>query len=221
MDLVPPALIVAPLLRYRTGSHRVPEGQAGDCSRELEEFVEEHTGEDALLEDVVNDKGKVTKAGVTGQLKVIQDDGEPKGDEERDALTRCLALIDAESQAGKAAKEAQSALDQRLLSRYATLTEIEIKTLVVEAKWFASIQTAIEGEVQRLTQQLAGRVKELAEHYARPLPVLEREVEAFSQKVEGHLNKWGRCGHEFERSATKAVGFDYELRSGPDRLQAD
>ena len=38
---------------------------------------------------------------------------------------------------------------------------------------------------------LAGRMKELEERYARPLPELEREVEAFGAKVEGHLKRMG------------------------------
>ena len=88
-------------------------------------------------------------------------------------------------------KEAQAALDEQVLARYATLTEAEIKTLVVEDKWFAGIRGAVDGEVQRLTQGLAGRVKELEERYARPLPELEQEVEAFGKKVEGHLRRMG------------------------------
>ena len=36
----------------------------------------------------------------------------------------------------------------------AALTEAESKTLAAEDKWFAIIRAAIEGEVQRLTQQL-------------------------------------------------------------------
>ena len=78
-----------------------------------------------------------------------------------------------------------------MLARYATLTETEIKTLVVEDKWFASIGAAIEDEVQRLTQQLTGRVQELEERYAQPLPELDSEVEAFGAKVEAHLRKMG------------------------------
>jgi type I restriction enzyme M protein len=78
-----------------------------------------------------------------------------------------------------------------VLARYGKLTEAEIKTLVVEDKWLASLRAAIDGEVQRVTQQLAGRVKELEERYAQPLPALEREVEAFSAKVEAHLKKMG------------------------------
>ena len=60
--------------------------------------------------------------------------------EERDILMRCLALIEADSEAGKAVKGAQAAMDRAVLARYATLTEAEIKTLVVEDKWYASIR---------------------------------------------------------------------------------
>ena len=158
------------------------------AARELEEFVEEHTG-DGLLEDAVNDKGKVTKGGVTERLKAIR--YELESDEERDALKHCRTLIEADAEAGKAVKEAQARLDEQVLARYGVLTEVEIKTLAVEDKWFASIRGAIEGEVQRLTQQLAGRVKELEERYARPLPELEREVEVFGARVEGHLKRMG------------------------------
>ena len=78
-----------------------------------------------------------------------------------------------------------------MLARYTTLTEDEIKTLVVKDKWFASIQAEIEGEEQGLTQHLAGRVKELEERYAKPLPMLEEEVATLSEKVDEHLRKMG------------------------------
>ncbi len=100
-------------------------------------------------------------------------------------------VIEGEAKAAKAVKEAQARLDEQVLARYGALTETEIKTLAVEDKWFASIRGAIEGEVQRLTQQLAGRVEELEERYARPLPELEREVEVFGAKVEEHLKRMG------------------------------
>ena len=191
MDLVPPLLIVTRYFATERAVIDSLEVKRETASCELEEFIEEHTGEEGPLEDALNDEGKVTKAGVKAQLMSIQANGGAESEEEREALMRCLALIDAESKASKAARDAQAALDQRVLSRYATLTETEIKTLVVEDKWFTSIQTAIEREVQRVTQHLAGRVKELEERYATPLPELEREVEAFSEKVETHLRKMG------------------------------
>ena len=189
MDLVPPDLIVT---RYFVAEHDAIEAlraRQEKAARELEEFVEEHTGEDGLLEDAANDRGKITRVSVKARLRSARN--EPDAEEERTALTRCLALLEAESKAGKAVKEAQKALDEQVLARYATLTETEIKALVVEDKWFENIRAAMEGEVQRLTQQLAGRVKELEERYARPLPELEREVEAFGDKVARHLKRMG------------------------------
>jgi type I restriction enzyme M protein len=159
------------------------------AARELEDFVDERTGEEGLLEDATNDKGNVTKGGVKDRLKAVE--GEPDSEDERDALTRCLELIEVESEAAKAVKDAQSALDESVLSRYAKLAEAAIKTLVVEDKWCADIRAAVDGEVQRLTQQLAGRVSELEERYDRPLPALERDVEALNEKVAGHLKKMG------------------------------
>ena len=189
MDLVPSDLIVT---RYFVAKHDAIEAlraRQEKAARELEEFVEEHTGEDGLLEDAANDRGKITRVSVKARLRSARN--EPDAEEERTALTRCLALLEAESKAGKAVKEAQNALDEQVLAHYAKLTETEIKTLVVEDKWLKNIRAAIEDEVQRLTQQLAGRVKELEERYARPLPELEREVKAFGDKVAGHLKRMG------------------------------
>ena len=189
MDLIPPELIVA---RYFAGEQAgVEELQARQeaAARALEEFVEERTGEEGLLEDAVNAKGKVTKSAVAERLKALRH--EPESDEERDALQQCRTLIDAEAKAGKAVKQAQASLDEEVFSCYFELGETEIKMLVVEDKWFASIRGAIEGEVQRLTQQLAGRVKELDERYARPLPELERDAEAFGARVDEHLKRMG------------------------------
>jgi type I restriction enzyme M protein len=82
-------------------------------------------------------------------------------------------------------------LDQQVLERYPTLGEDEIKVIVVDDKWFASIKRAIHEEVQRLTQQLAGRIAELEARYAQPMPELERDVERISRRVGDHLKKMG------------------------------
>ena len=189
MDLIPPALVIARYFAAERTALETLQAKQDVAVRELEAFVEEHAGEEGLLADAANDKGKVTKAGVKDRLKTIQH--EPESGEERDALQRCLALIEAESSTGKAVKDVQTKLDQRVLARYALLSETEIRTLVVEDKWLAAIREAAEGEMQRLTQQLAGRVKELEERYAQPLPELEQEVKAFGAKVEGHLKRMG------------------------------
>ena len=196
MDLIPPALIVARYFVDEQDAIEMLQTKLAATESELAEFVEEHTGEDGLLADATNDSGNITAGSVKSRLKALTPDlithhETQDNDGEQDALEHCLSLLDTKSKAEKAVKEAQLALDEQVLAHYATLTEEEIKTLVVEDKWFASIHAAIDGEVQRLTQALAGRVKELEERYAQPLSALAREVEVFSVKVEAYLQKMG------------------------------
>ena len=193
MDLIPPALIVARWFAAERANIEKLQSAQETAARVLEEFVEEHSsggeGEEGLLAEVTNERGKVTRIAVKERLKAIGRESEHE--EERDILMHCLALIEAESKAGKAVKEAEAALDHALLVRYATLTETEIKTLVVDDKWSGGIRASIDDEVRRLTQRLTGRVQELEQRYARPLPAMERKVAEIGAKVDGHLKRMG------------------------------
>jgi type I restriction enzyme M protein len=189
MDLIPPALIVARYFTREQAAIDRAQARLDEATQMLDEFVEENTGEDSLLEDAVNDKGKVTSAGAKARLGEIDDD--PEFAEEQKTLEHCFGLLDTEALAKRAVKTLQDKLDEQVFARYPKLTEAEVKTLVVENKWLTSIESTLDSEVQRLTRQLAGRVKELEERYAQPLPELEREIETFSEKVEGHLKKMG------------------------------
>ena len=188
MDLIPPALIVARYFAEEQDAIEMLQAKQETAVQTLEEYIEEHTGEDRLLADAVNDSGNVTASSVKARLKALTTLHETQdNDDEQNALEHCLSLLDAKSRAEKTVKEAQLVLDEQMLAYYATLTEEEIKTLVVEDKWFASTHAVIDGEVQRLTQALAERVKELDERYANPLPALAREVDGYSAKVAEHL----------------------------------
>ena len=196
MDLIPPGLIVSRYFADQQDAIEMLETKQATAVSALEEYIEEHTGEGGLLADATNNKGSVTKSSVNERLKVVRYDLMPPretqdNDEERDALEHCLSLLDAKSKGDKAVKDAQLALDTQVLTHYATLTEDKIKSLVVEDKWFASVQSALEREVQRVIQALTDRVKELEERYESPLLDLGQEVEAFSTKVEAHLRKMG------------------------------
>lgn len=110
---------------------------------------------------------------------------------ELDVLHDYLRLVDAEKQAKDAHKAAADALNQAVLAKYPDLTEKEIKTLVVDDKWFASVEEDVRAEIERVAQTVAGRVRVLEERYAEPLPDLVAEIENLTEKVEGHLKEMG------------------------------
>ena len=79
----------------------------------------------------------------------------------------------------------------KVAAKYPKLTEDEIKALVVDDKWLAALSAAVQGELDRVSQTLTGRIRLLAERYAMPLPQLVEEVDLLSAKVEDHLKKMG------------------------------
>ena len=184
-DLIPPALMVARF--FADEQKQVDDLQAkfDNATQALESYLEENSGDDGLLNEALNDKEKVTKATVTARLKIATDK------DEKAALKQAKALFDAEADSKKVVKEAQDALDRLVFQRYGTLTEEEIKTLIVEDKWQATLSAQVQAEVERIIQQLANRVKELEERYAEPLSVITQSVAALSDKVAVHLKAMG------------------------------
>ena len=75
------------------------------------------------------------------------------------------------------------------MKKYPKLKENEIKTLVIENKWFNSLSITVLNELNYISQKLTSRVKELAERYATPLPKLNNDLEKISAKVNEHLKE--------------------------------
>jgi type I restriction enzyme M protein len=61
----------------------------------------------------------------------------------------------------------------------------------VDDKWMARLSRDVQGELDRVSQTLTGRIRELAERYATPLPALVDEVETLAARVDEHLRKMG------------------------------
>ena len=100
-------------------------------------------------------------------------------------------MLDQQTDAKARLKAAQEDLEASSTPSIRKLTEDEIKTLVVDDKWLATIAAAVQGELDRVSQTLTGRIRQLAERYATPLPELTDEVDDARRRVEEHLKKMG------------------------------
>jgi type I restriction enzyme M protein len=203
-DLIPPGLIVARYFADKQAHIDELQADLDGISQELESLIEEHSGEEGLLAEATTDAGKVTK----GSLKelIINNEqliiGMSEEDPELSIINsqlliakECQKLYDQEAAMKKAVKQATEALDKAVFGQYPKLSEAEVKTLVVEDKWHATLKGAIAAEIERVTQQLANRVKDLEERYAEPLPELVQTVEGLSSRVAEHLQKMGLVWH--------------------------
>ncbi len=120
-------------------------------------------------------------------------DDEPKNEDFADLriIKMYLELNDEINDLKKEIKDADADLDRKAYNKYPTLTEDEIKTLVVDDKWLAVLEARTRGEMDRISQTLTRRVKELAERYGTPMPEIEIEVSELEAKVDSHLERMG------------------------------
>ena len=188
-ELIPPALVIARYYAKDQAAIEALEAGIATVQQQIEEIAEEHGGEGGLLEDAKNDKDKLTKASVTARLKDIKSDKDAA--DERKVLKEYLQLSEEESDTSAKLKAAQESLMEKVFAKYGQLTVDDIKTLVVEDKWLSTLASAVQGELDRVSQTLTGRIRLLAERYATPLPQLTDEVEQLAARVDKHLKKMG------------------------------
>ena len=182
-DLVPAALLIARYFKAESETIAACEAELASIEQQLDEKREEQNNDgELLLADVFSDETdeekekntqtllKARKSNARVRLKEIGRD--PDYAEERQALEAYAALLDQQADAKGKLKTAQDDLEAKLDAKYPTLTEDEIQTLVVDDKWLATLAAAVQGELDRVSQTLTGRIRQLAERYTTPLPQL-------------------------------------------------
>ena len=191
-DLLPAELVAAGYFAAERDAIAALEVELASMEQQLDEKREEQGGEDGLLAEAVEgegDKQKITGKAVKARLKEIGKD--PDFADERAALSDYAALLDQHADTKAKIKAAQEVLQKHLAERYGTLTEDDVKALVVDDKWLAALAAAVQGEFDHVSQTLTGRIRQLAERYAVPLPMIDDEVQALSARVAQHLTKMG------------------------------
>jgi type I restriction enzyme M protein len=61
----------------------------------------------------------------------------------------------------------------------------------VDDKWMTVLERDVKTEMERISQRLTQRIKELAERYETTLPKQSEEVKKMEERVNGHLKKMG------------------------------
>ena len=184
-DLLPKALIVARYFSEEQSAIDQLVVELDNVTARLAEMVEEHGGEGEAFAEL----DKVNKANVAARLKEINNDKDAK--DEAAVLNGWLKRNAQEAGLKKCIKKVEAVLDSLAYAKYPDLSKSEIKTLVVDNKWLASLDAAIHSEMDRISQQLTQRLNELAQRYETPLPRMLDRVAKQEAKVKRHLETMG------------------------------
>ncbi len=188
-ELIPPNLIIQRYFSDEKLDIDELEAERERLSQEIEELKIEHSGEQGLLLEAMNNQGKLTKTSLKNRMKEIKNDEDIE--DEMALIKEAQKLIDLESGLVSKIKLQQFELHKKTVMQYAKLDIEEIKELVVIEKWFKSFSIEVLAEIERVTQVLANRIKELEDRYAYPMPEIVKKVSNYSSRVEEHLKKMG------------------------------
>ncbi|MBS1748544.1 MAG: type I restriction-modification system subunit M [Bacteroidetes bacterium] len=198
--LIPPALMIQ---EYFYNEQLIIDNlqlRVDELVQQMEEMRDEHGGEEGLLNNAIDDKGKISKANLSKAIKeaapspLERAGGEVENAEEYDVLAAYKKLMDEETDTQAQIKTAKAELEKKVIAQYPKLTIDEIKTIVVEKKWMANMEQRIRTEMDNISQRLTQRIKELADRYETPMPKLSDDVAQLTAKVEDHLKKMGYKG---------------------------
>ncbi|SDD13522.1 type I restriction enzyme M protein [Algoriphagus faecimaris] len=188
-DLIPKQLVIDKYLVKEQQELQDLEAKIEGIQAEITGLEEEHAGEEGLLSEASNDKGGITKSTIAAFIK--ENKSNPNEKEAVKLANTILELFTKEADLKKSLKTKEYELDELTLAKYKTLTEAEVRTLVVDDKWLASLQAAIQTEIDAISQRLTGRIKELAERYENTLGELDNHTKILEDKVSAHLSTMG------------------------------
>ena len=184
-DLIPKSLLVARYFAKEQAELNSRQAELETLAAQIAELEEEHSGEEGVFSELE----KISKADINKRLKEIK--GKKDFAEEEKILKNWLQLDEQYGELRGDIIKRIIKLDRLAYEKYPTLTQAEVKSIVLDDKWLPAIQAAVKTEMERVSQQLSARVRELIERYETPLPELDRQLRELEEKVNAHLRKMG------------------------------
>jgi len=160
--------------------------QLNQAVEALDNFDADFGGDEGILRDYLNDKGRIAKKDV---VKVSRNPD--LGQDEKEAINEYNVLAEAEEALKDKRKTKESELVELIVQKYSTLEENDVKSILIENKWIKAIKEVVEGELDSTILKLSKRLSELNDRYLAPLPSIERERDELSKRVKAHIKKMG------------------------------
>lgn len=189
-DLVPVSIVLAEYFTAETNEISELSSSIESLQQELSDLVESNTEVFRFNDDDEDDKPVNVKiADVKKAIKNAKTDGTTK--EDLEILKLWESTYTKKEGYVSQWKQKRTELTEAVVAKYAALTEDEIKTLVVERKWLASVVGSCEALMQNVTHQIASDVTTLVERYEVTLGTTESKVNDLEQEVLRSLKEMG------------------------------
>jgi type I restriction enzyme M protein len=185
-ETLPGSIIIKAFLSKEADALAKAEAKLEAVSEELAEFCESNSGDEDLISEYFNAKGRIIKKDLTTALKDKSLDKEVV-----ELLNQYKALVDKEDALKEVKKKCDEELTRNTIEKYRNLDEKDAKNLIIENKWIDAVSVVVYGQLDQLIQIFTKRLIELQDRYKIPLPAVEEKREELSHSVREHLEAMG------------------------------
>lgn len=181
-DLLPVSVILQVYFSAETAAIAEAEQTVANKTQLIDSFLEE---QQELFDNFEKVNESVIKKAVKDAAKLNF------GKDDVDTFKKYLNLCKQKKEVAKTLSDLQATLTNKVLAQYASLSEEDIRRLVVEKKWMHSVMSSCMEEMQQVTQQLSAAITTVSARYERTLPSLEADAHRYEDEVNGYLTEMG------------------------------
>jgi type I restriction enzyme M protein len=183
--MISPELIIKVYYKELNDALADLENQYTLTQEALNEIEEENAEEDSIFGEL----DKINLKNVKNLYKERKAIHSPK--EELNYIKNYIDSQEALAGIGKLIKIAKDNLEAKVIEKYPTLTETEIKNTIIHHKWETHLLSTLQKEQDKISQGLTQRINILAERYETTLATSQTELADAETKVMAHLQKMG------------------------------
>ena len=179
-DLLPKAIVIDEFFKDENDNLNKLIYDLNGLSQEFDSIVDDNTGD----EEIFNDEEKVNE-------KLIKDKIKEETEENAIILNDLLANISKQKEIKKNIKTHQDALNTLIINKYKTLDEDTSKDLIINKKWFKSIERKFDDKYEDLIFDLSNKITSEYENYEETLSQLSKKTSDLESIVLKDLERMG------------------------------
>ncbi len=185
-ETLPSKIIVKTFFAKEADALGKVEAELDVIHEDMSEFYENNSGDEDLISEYFNVKGRIVKKDLIIALKDKNLEKEVKV-----LLDQYKALVEKEDALKVVKKKLDEELTTKIIEKYKHLDEKLTKKLIIEDKWIDELSVVVYGQLDQLIQAFTKRLIELEDRYKNPLPSIEKKREDLIKSVHKHLENMG------------------------------
>lgn len=188
--LIPKQIVLDAFFALEQKEIEKAEEKLSQTESEFEEFIENNSDENGYFTDYMGDDEKIDSKKITSRVKLLTKEKKTQNEEYK-ILNNYVDYESSIKSQKKHITELKKVLDDNCRNRYETFTDVEIKDLLVNRKWYKAIDDGIQNLYITVANYLTKRIVELYERYENTLPELTAKLAEEEKVVFGHLTQMG------------------------------